>query len=264
MAKYLKELGKEPNLPKGDVNIDVKGKLVIPGLVDVHVHFREPGRTHKEDFLTGSMAASAGGVTTVVDEPNVDPPTISLETLEEKRKLAEKSLVDYSFTIGLNPDNIGLIPEFALQGIHSFTIFDEMEGPLLNIPDIGTFIEALEAVQESKVLASLNCRYADLRTWFKAKIREVGGRTIEDFAKASPPIAETLGAKKNLLLARDLGIKAHLREISSEKTLQILEQLKTPLTTAEVTPNHLFLTEKDAKTLGPYAQLPPPLRRERC
>jgi len=77
---------------KADKIINAKNKIIIPGLIDAHVHFREPGLTHKEDFLTGSMAAAAGGITTVLDMPNTIPPTTNLQRLEEKRKLARALL----------------------------------------------------------------------------------------------------------------------------------------------------------------------------
>jgi len=253
-------IGREPGLPRGDSTIDAGGRLLLPGLIDVHVHFREPGRTHKEDFLSGSRAAAAGGVTTVVDEPNVDPPTTTLDTLEEKMRLAGKSMVDYSFSVGLNPRNLDLIPEFASRGIHSFAIFDEMEGPELDIPDAGTLLEALRTIGGSGGLASLNARHADLRTELTGRVRGAGGRNIESYADASPPLTEALGAARSLMLSRDLGLDVHLREVTSTKSVMILDAFKTSRVSAEVTPNHLLLTKDDAESLGPYAQIPPPLR----
>ena len=90
---------------KSDKTIDAKNKIIIPGLVDGHVHFREPGLTYKEDFLTGSMAAAAGGITTVLDMPNTIPPTTTLQALEEKRKLAAKGIVNYGFNFGATLEN---------------------------------------------------------------------------------------------------------------------------------------------------------------
>src|SRR3989338_7555996 len=91
---------------KADEDIDIKNKIVIPCLIDCHVHFREPGLTHKEDFLSGSIAAAKGGITTILDMPNTIPPTITIKNLEEKRKLAEKSIVNYGFHFGAAKNNI--------------------------------------------------------------------------------------------------------------------------------------------------------------
>jgi dihydroorotase (multifunctional complex type) len=109
-------------------------------------------------------------------------------------------------------------------------------------------------------LASLNARYADLRTELKQKVRKAGGRGIEDFARASPPLTEALGTARSLLLSQDLGFDMHLREVTSTQSIGILEAFKAPSVSVEATPNHLFLTEEDAKRLGPYAQIPPPIR----
>src|SRR3989338_8072875 len=102
-GKISKITNKEP---KADQIIDVKNNFVLPGLIDAHVHFREPGLTHKEDFLTGSMAAAKGGVTTILDMPNTIPPTTTIEALEEKRILAKKSIVNYGFNFGATLDNL--------------------------------------------------------------------------------------------------------------------------------------------------------------
>jgi len=254
-------IGKEPHLPRGDREVDAHGNLVLPGLVDVHVHFRDPGRTHNEDFYSGSRAAAAGGVTTVVDEPNTTPPTTTPETLADKIRTAdERALVDFSFSVGLNPGNLNDIPDFASTGVSSFAVFDEMEGPLLDIPEAGTLLEALDAIRAAGGLAALNCRYAGLRTWFTRKARSAGGKDMASFAEGSPPLTEAIGAARNLLLTGEAEVDAHFREVSSSATLAVLERMKTGRVTAETTPNHLLLTRDDAERLGPYAQIPPPLR----
>ncbi len=255
-------IGKELTLPKADKRVDAGGNLVLPGLVDVHVHFRDPGRTHKEDFLTGSMAAAAGGVTTVVDEPNNTPTTTTLRALREKKRIgAAKSIVDHSFSVGLNPRNLDRIPAFMDEGVIAFDVFDEMEGPSLDIPDTGTLHEAMNRVKEAGGLCCLNCREAGLRTSLTKRLRDAGRRGIEAYAESSPPLEEALGAAKHLLLAESVGVKTHLREVSASSTVMVLDRLK-PETgfTVEVTPNHLLLSTKDAEMLGPYSQIPPPLR----
>lgn len=254
-------VAKESHLPRADRVIDAKGNLVIPGLVDIHVHMREPGRTHKEDFSSGSRAAAAGGVTTFVEEPNSTPPTTTPEELERKQRLAErKSIVDFSFSIGLNPDNLEEVPRFTESGIASFAVFDEMEGPQLDIPDAGTLITALEAIKRAGGVASLNCRHAPLRTWLTRRVKNQGGNDIRAYSEASPPLEEAIGAAEVLQLARAVGARTHVREVSTLASINILDGWKTGNITAEVTPNHLLLTAEDAMRLGPYAQIPPPIR----
>jgi dihydroorotase (multifunctional complex type) len=254
-------IAKEPHLPRADRVIDVKGNLVIPGLVDIHVHMREPGRTHKEDYSSGSRAAAAGGVTTFIDEPNTTPPTTTMEELERKQRLAgRKSIVDFSFSMGLNPGNLEEVPRFTESGIASFAVFDEMEGPQLDIPDAGTLITALKAIKRAGGVASLNCRHAPLRTWLTRRIKRHRGKDICAYSEASPPLEEAIGAAEVLHLARAVGVRTHVREISTLASLTVLDRWKTGNVTAEVTPNHLLLTTEDAMRLGPYAQIPPPIR----
>ena len=102
-GRISKITNKEPNAEK---IIDAKSNFVLPGLIDCHVHFREPGLTQKEDFLTGSMAAAKGGVTTFLDMPNTIPPTTTIDALEQKRKLAAKSIVNYGLIFGATMNNI--------------------------------------------------------------------------------------------------------------------------------------------------------------
>ena len=101
---FIANAGEE--LPPADTVIDAEGKHVLPGLVDTHVHVREPGFTHKEDFITASQAAAAGGVTTIVDMPNVKPSTNTVERIREQKKLAaQKSLVDFITNLSVENEN---------------------------------------------------------------------------------------------------------------------------------------------------------------
>src|SRR3990172_5984869 len=102
--------------------IDASGKLVLPGIVDLHAHTREPGYTHKEDFLSASQAGAVGGVTTMVDMPNVEPPTDTVETYLEKRSSAEaKSIIDWGhFAAGTKLEEI---PKLAAAGVTGYKVF---------------------------------------------------------------------------------------------------------------------------------------------
>src|SRR3989338_10244762 len=119
-----------------DEVIDIKNNIVIPGLIDPHVHCREPGLKHKEDFLSASIAAAKGGITTILDMPNTIPPTITVENLKEKRKLAEKSIVNYGFHFGATFNNIPEIKQ--AKNIASVKIFMNVSTGNLRIENAET------------------------------------------------------------------------------------------------------------------------------
>ena len=117
-------IGTDDSLPQGKQEVDVKGKHILPGLFDGHVHFREPGMTHKEDFNTGSTAAVCGGITTVVDMPNTVPPTADAEQVKVKKELGEaKSLVDFGITGVVVQTNTKDILPMAAAGAIGYKIF---------------------------------------------------------------------------------------------------------------------------------------------
>src|SRR3989454_958537 len=117
-------IGADDQLPQGKEEIDAKGKHILPGIIDGHVHFREPGMTHKEDFATGSTAAVCGGVTFVVDMPNTVPPTADAEQVKVKQQLGEqKSLVDFGVTGVVVQTNTKNILPMAAAGAIGFKIF---------------------------------------------------------------------------------------------------------------------------------------------
>lgn len=243
--------------------VDIGGKLIAPGLVDLHVHFREPGFTQKEDFFTGTRAAAAGGITTVVDEPNNSPVTNSLETIEEKRRIIEgKAYVDYTLQMAVYADNLDEIKKAREVGIIAFPVFDELGDRPTGMEDTGVLYEALRRIKEVNGLALLNCRESDLVVKTMNGLKEAGRTALSDYMDHFPHIAESLGGAKRILLAHDVGVRTHLREVSTAETIQMIRSMKGYMgnITAEIRPDHLFLNHENTKGLGPYAQQWTPLR----
>ncbi|MBW2989183.1 amidohydrolase family protein [Candidatus Woesearchaeota archaeon] len=206
-----------------DEAIDIKGKIVIPGLIDCHVHFREPGLTHKEDFLSGSIAAARGGITTFLDMPNTIPPTTTVRDLEEKRKLAQKSIVNYGFHFGSTPDNIDEIKN--VKNIASVKIFMDTSTGNLRIDDI----EKIEDIMKEARLCTVHAE----------------GESLE----------------KAIKTASRLKKKFYACHISSEDEIGMIRKNKKHAY-CEVTPHHLFLTEADRDKLGRLAEVRPSLKKK--
>jgi dihydroorotase (multifunctional complex type) len=243
--------------------VDIGGKLIAPGLVDLHVHFREPGFTQKEDFFTGTRAAAAGGVTTVVDEPNNSPVTKSLETIKGKRRIIEgKAYVDYTLQMAVYANGLDEIRKAREAGITAFSVFDELGDVPTGMEDTGVLYEALRRIKEVNGLALLNCRESDLVIKTMNGLKESGRNALSDYMNHFPHVAESLGGAKRILLAHDVGVRAHFREVSTAETIQMIRSMKGYMgnLTAEVRPDHLFLNHKNINDLGPYAQQWTPVR----
>lgn len=140
------------NTAEATEEIDATDRLVLPGIIDTHAHTREPGYTHKEDFLTASQAGAAGGVTTMVDMPNVEPPTDTVETFLEKRELADaKSIIDWGHWVaGTNIDEIARLAEAGATGYKIFQVSGAYpHDPRLAMNDEGDLLRAMRAVAET-------------------------------------------------------------------------------------------------------------------
>lgn len=207
----------------------------LANLTDIHVHLREPGATHKEDFKTGSQAALAGGITTLVDMPNNPLPTTSIKALKNKVKLAKaKSLVDLFFYFGANNRNWGTYEKLAKHSlwarVKGLKIYlDHTTGPLL--------IEDLAILQKH------------FKSWPPVKPILIHG--------------EGATILKAVQLAAIYKQRLHLCHLSQASELEIVAWAKKKglAVTAEVTPHHLFLNQTDLGRLGSLAMMRPPLRR---
>lgn len=212
----------------------------LPGLIDAHVHLREPGGEHKEDLASGTAAALAGGVTLVLDMPNTRPPIVDARTLATKRRLArQKARCDVGFYLGATADNAAPAEHSAaaLAGrVVGLKIYlDETYGPL-----------RIQAPGDPPG-AGLAALVAHFGRW-----------------PATRPIAvhaEGLSAAMAIGLARTYGRRLHLCHLSLAAELALVRAAKAAGMdlTCEVTPHHLFLEEADARRLGAYGYMKPPL-----
>ena len=205
---------------KADDIVDAKNKIIIPGLIDGHVHFRDPGQTHKEDFLTGSMAAAAGGITTVQDMPNTDPPTTNLQRLDEKRKRAKKSMVNYGFHFGSTLDNISEIKN--VKNIASVKIYMDYTTGDLKIDDLNI----LKKIFSSGKMISIH--------------------------------AENENIVNAVNLAKETKTDFYLCHVSSKEELNYAKRENNVY--IEVCPHHLFLTSKDLNKMGAFGEMKPGLK----
>ena len=233
--------------------IDAKGQYLIPGCIDDHVHFRDPGLTHKADMHTESRAAARGGITSVMDMPNCNPQTTTLEALEAKFADAKtKCLVNHSFYLGATTDNIDEVRRVDPKTICGVKLFmGSSTGGMLVDQD-----ERIEAIfSESPTLIALHCEDQSIISANTAKYKEETASDDPDVTYHPLIRSEEAcyqSTKKAVELARKTGAKIHVMHISTARELELLEQgaLKDKKITAEVCLPHLYYTDADYATYG--------------
>ncbi len=246
----------------GETVLDAAGRLVLPGLIDPQVHFREPGMTHKEDLASGTLAAVAGGVTSVMEMPNTKPPTTDPERLDEKFALAAgRAWCDHAFFLGATEGNAERLGEWErAPGCAGVKVFmGSSTGTLLVADD-----ETLE-----RVLRSGDRRVA-VHSEHEPRLRERYAAIVEGTpVTAHPDVRDVECALRATTRLLDLVEKTrrpvHLLHVSTAEEIALLRERDLgELVTAETTPNHLFLTAPDCyERFGSLAQMNPPVRDAR-
>ena len=243
-----------------DEVIDASGCFVIPGIIDDHVHFREPGLTEKADMDSESRAAAAGGVTTYFDMPNTIPQTTTLEALEEKFALAaKKSHVNYSFFFGATNDNTGLFPQLDVHRIPGIKLF--MGSSTGNM--LVDRREALEKIFSSSPLPLMtHCEDTDIINRNMAEAKEKYGEDPK--VSHHPEIRSEEACYESTKLAVELATKHHARlhvaHLTTAKELGLLGKEKN--ITAEATVSHLYFCDRDYAALGTRIKCNPAIKTE--
>lgn len=242
--------------------VDARDKFLFPGAIDAHVHFREPGDGHKETWTTGSKSAAAGGVTTIVDQPNTNPPTIEKTAYTSKATLATDSIVDYGINGGVTPDwkpdSLFECPLFALGEVFLADSTGEMG------IDETVFRQALVKAAEIDIPVTI---HAEDATQFNTDVYgcESGGlgaeATADMWSQYRSATAEIDAIKRAITIATEVGADIHIAHTSTPAGVDAATANNKSVT-CEVTPHHLFLSRDDAAELGTYGRMNPPLRSE--
>ncbi|PSQ99718.1 MAG: dihydroorotase [Bacteroidetes bacterium QS_9_68_14] len=237
--------------------VDATDRLLLPGMIDTHVHFRQPGFGHKETWATGSRSAAAGGVTTVVDQPNTEPPTVDGRAFDEKADLATDSLVDYGINGGVtaawDPDSLFERPLFALGEVFLADSTGDMG------IDSALFETAVEAAEDAEVRVTVHAEDAAL---FDESVRPDGENERHDadaWSAFRTADAEAEAVDRACASARNRGADIHVAHTSTPEGIDIAEKARM---SCEVTLHHLLLSRDDLDGLGTHGRMNPPLRSE--
>ena len=249
-----------------DTIIDARGCFILPGIIDDHVHFREPGLTGKADMDTESRAAAAGGVTTFFDMPNTQPQTTTLETLEEKFRLArQKSHVNYSFFYGATNDNVDSFAQLDIHRIPGIKLF--MGSSTGNM--LVDRRESLERIFRSTPLPLMaHCEDTDIinRNMEAAKAKYGDDPKVIHHPEIRSTEACYESTRLAVELARKYHTRFHLAHVSTAKELELFTSHLSPLTShlsVEVTPSHLYFSDRDYDRLGTRIKCNPAIKSER-
>lgn len=243
---------------------DAQGCYVLPGIIDTHVHFRDPGFPEKADFASESHAALAGGVTSIIDMPNTKPQTTSLAELEQKEQIAaQKSAVNYGFMVGATNDNIHDLLDLPLERYAAIKLFlgSSTGNMLVNRP------QALDLLfKESKKLIVAHCENEDIIAANTRNFQLEFAGTDRETAALHPQIRNTeacfVSTYKAIERARTYGTRLHIAHISTATELSLLsnKDLAEKNITAEVTPNHLWFDDRDYEQLGNLIKCNPAIK----
>jgi len=254
-----------PDPLPGEEVIDASGRLVLPGGVDLHVHFNEPGRTHWEGWRHGSRAAAVGGVTTVVEMPlNAVPPTTTAGALAEKVEAARAaSIVDFALWGGLITDNLDELAGLAHGGVIGFKAFmcPSATAEFTHVED-GVLYEGLCRIREFRRFLAVHAESHWITRHRTERLRAQGRRDRRAWAESRPPIAELEAIQRAIFLAGRAGCRLHIVHLSLSDGAELVGDARETgqAVTVETCPHYLTLTDDDLERLGPVAKCAPPLR----
>jgi len=244
-------------------SIDATGLVVLPGVVDAHVHFNEPGRADWEGWEAGTRGAAAGGVTTVLEMPlNAHPPTTTADAFDEKLAVAsQKALVDFGLWGGLVPDNLQNLETLHQRGVVGFKAFMSHSGidDFPRVPD-GVLAVGLKAAARLGALVGVHAESQEMLDRYAATRDE----TRLSWCRSRPPEAEVDAIQRLLACMRGAGrgVRAHVVHVSSARGLAEVDAARNKgvAITAETCPHYLAFTEEDFERIGPALKCAPPIR----
>ena len=258
----IHKIGRETQMPSADEKTNLRNLLVLPGLIDEHVHLRDEGNAYKEDFTSGTAASAAGGFTTVLDMPNNEPVTMSINTLRNRMQLAQtKVLVKVGFYSEF-PKKLSSITEIVSEGAIGFKLFLGCQIGGLNIDQDEDLKEAFKTAAESKAPVAVHAEDHVLLLTNEEKLKQAKKTSPTAFQEAHSETVEVKAIERLLAITGSPDVQLHFCHVSTAFGLRAIEEAKKAgrNVTCEVTPNHLMLSEDDLQHYGHMAIMAPPLR----
>jgi allantoinase len=250
-------VGDLPNGSSADV-VDARGLHILPGGVDSHVHFNEPGRTDWETIAHGSAALAAGGYSSFIDMPlNSLPVTIDGESFDQKRSaMSASSILDFGLWGGLVPRNLGRLEELVARGVMGFKAFMCPSG-IDEFPACNTHV-LREGMERIASLGSILLVHAE----DPAHLHEPRGRTPRDFVRSRPPEAEVDAIFRAIQLSGETGCRLHIVHVSTAEGARVIQQARERGVdvSGETCPHYLLYVEEDLERFGGLGKCAPPFR----
>ncbi len=253
----------DAELARADEVIDAGGLVVLPGAIDPHAHFEDPGHTEREDFTTGTMAAAAGGFTTVIEHPLTYPPVTTAQLYREKREMAkQKVVVDFGLWGALTEPSLPEIEEQWREGAGGFKAFMPLSEPAYPHVDDAQFLEGMEIVASLDALVLVHAENDAILQANLRRLRGEGRRDALAHHESRPPFVEEEAVHRALFLAAHAGVRIQVVHVSSPVSAELVKQAKVAGQRAsmEICPHHLLLDLNDLVRLGPYGRCAPALR----
>ncbi|MGB9740659.1 MAG: dihydroorotase [Candidatus Bathyarchaeia archaeon] len=261
----IAKIGREAHMPNAEKIINLEGLLVLPGLIDVHVHLRDEGKAYKEDFYSGTAAAAAGGITTVLDMPNNEPVTMSAETLSTRMEKAKRNVLTNVGFYSEFPRNLSEIREIVDAGAVAFKLFMVEQVGGLNIRDDSSLFETFRILSKLNMLVAVHAEDGVMIKAIESELKRKNRNDVEAFLKAHSEKAEESAIKRILATAKRACNRVHFCHVSTKSGLEAIREEKRSMKpiTCEVTPHHLFLSVENLMDVGEVALTVPPVRERR-
>jgi dihydroorotase len=254
----VKEIGKELNAPAGVETIDATGKYVVPGLIDMHVHLRDPGLEYKEDIISGTRAAAAGGFTSVCCMPN-SKPTID-----------NKAIVSYIINKAKTEGSANVFPvgsiTYGLDGDHMSEMGELKEAGCVAVSDDGKPVKNAELMRRSleyaRGMGIMVISHAEELSLVGAGVMNEGFTSTEIGLKGIPRIAEDIATARDVMLAEYTKSPIHIAHVSTEGSVRVIREAKARgvQVTCETAPHYFTLTDDAVRGYNTNAKMNPPLR----
>ncbi len=262
--------GKIIQLVSGDAAItakevvDLQGKVVLPGLVDDHVHFNEPGREHWEGYHTGSMAAAAGGITTIMEMPlNATPPSIDKAKLLHKREaIQNKPVVDYAHWGGLVDNNLNALDELHAEGVIGYKAFMSASGVDFERINDDVLYAGLLRARELGNLVAVHAENEYVTALLGQQLRDAGRKDRAAWHESRPPATELEAINRAIYWTKVAQGNLHIVHVTIADGIRAAAQAKQAglHVTVETCPHYLFFDQDDFIRIGPAAKCAPPIR----